>query len=510
MFEVNTPIGLEGEVGNVETCVAEVNSRFRKAAKLLKRIKGKRESYQAWPLPEGLEDSIGRAIDDIEKEDLRGIVQFGRLFEEGDAFAISALQQVATHLRNSLLEQIDNNEDGEMDDAAIVLAVEAGRDNTIHALIELRLRLSTTASSSPVYGASTLLVSTSDPTLPLTRTTTSPPALPLDAHNSAPSGPPPNQPLRSSSLVRKTSHSRPLRARLVVLNKVEGTNGREVRATSVLLDKPHGGPLASNPVVTPPSSSHREAEDGQVATASPISSPESNARKSSVSSIQRSASTKTSVSTLPGPTSNNTHDVFGSSITTSATVQWFSPGRGNNYLGFCKTAWKLQNGDDKAMIKSKDYSQSAQSKYHFLTCSKFGCKFRGQGQAVINNNVVTDANRGLKYRWAFLAKSHVMTKSMKNSEYAYLCVFCVYLGEQAPCMNVAALLDHISHKHRGSDLNAAILERTRCASDRICKDSEKFDINLYPLGVKTPAEFEPGTVPIRWISEHRTRPKGFR
>ena len=77
-------------------------------------------------------------------------------------------------------------------------------------------------------------------------------------------------------------------------------------------------------------------------------------------------------------------------------------------------------------------------------------------------------------------------------------------------MNVGALLDHISLKHRGSDLNAAILERTQCASDRICKDSEKFDINLYPLGAKISAEFEPGTVPIRWISEHRTRPKGFR
>ena len=30
-------------------------------------------------------------------------------------------------------------------------------------------------------------------------------------------------------------------------------------------------------------------------------------------------------------------------------------------------------------------------------------------------------------------------------------------------------------------MDDVILYRTRCVNDRICKDSEKFDINLFPL-----------------------------
>lgn len=181
------------------------------------------------------------------------------------------------------------------------------------------------------------------------------------------------------------------------------------------------------------------------------------------------------------------HPVLGGAadVKTSNPIETPGPNRKNNYLGFCKSAWKFQSGDDKAFVKSKDWTQSAQSTAYSLACSRFRCEFKSElkssgNPSVIWNKVFVDELRGIKYRWSFLAKSHVTQKTVVNKDYSYQCLFCAFQGLQVPVMNLTALLEHISCEHRGCSLNDVILDRTGCVNGRICKDGEKFDINLYP------------------------------
>lgn len=96
--------------------------------------------------------------------------------------------------------------------------------------------------------------------------------------------------------------------------------------------------------------------------------------------------------------------------------------------------------------------------------------------------------QGVIFRWPFLAKSHVCQKKVKDGQLIFRCMFCVFLCVQAPELHgTDAYLDHIAREHRGRVLTDVVLYQTKCVNDRVCEDSEDFDINLHPL---TPSEEE--------------------
>jgi hypothetical protein len=204
------------------------------------------------------------------------------------------------------------------------------------------------------------------------------------------------------------------------------------------------------------------------------------------------------------------------------------PNRKNNYLGFCKCAWRLQSGDEKAFIKSKDWTQrNAASNVYSLACDRFKCEFKSPYKSsgnpnVIWNKLIVDDEHGMKYRWSFLAKSHVTQKNVVNEDYSYQCQFCVFQGLQVPVMNLQMLLEHINADHRKNPMSDVILDRTSCVADRICRDGEKFDINLYPpmQGVEANAFISPvlgdtrdpfwrPTEPVEKYSETARKPSVF-
>lgn len=204
------------------------------------------------------------------------------------------------------------------------------------------------------------------------------------------------------------------------------------------------------------------------------------------------------------------------------------PNRKNDYLGFCKCAWRLQSGDEKAFIKSKDWTQrNASSTVYSLACDRFRCEFKSPYKSsgnpnVIWNKLIVDDLHGLKYRWSFLAKSHVTQKNVENEDYSYQCQFCVFMGYQVPVMNLTMLLEHVSVEHRRHAMSDVILDRTSCVNDRICRDGEKFDINLYPPihGVEADAFISPvlgdvrdplwrPTQPVEKYGEATTKPSVF-
>lgn len=64
-------------------------------------------------------------------------------------------------------------------------------------------------------------------------------------------------------------------------------------------------------------------------------------------------------------------------------------------------------------------------------------------------------------------------------------MFCVFLGDKPPILHGTDLyLEHVSEEHRGRTLGDVVLYRTSCVNDRVCDDSDQFDINLFPLGAE--------------------------
>lgn len=154
----------------------------------------------------------------------------------------------------------------------------------------------------------------------------------------------------------------------------------------------------------------------------------------------------------------------------------------NNYLGFCKGAVKLQGRMDSDAMKVSFDIRYMQSRVEFLQCSH--CAFAGR---VSRSRVWEENARGVRFRWTFLAKSHVPQSKATKESYTYQCQFCAFqFPASAVIQGTDAFLEHIA-SHRGEPLTHAMLDRTRCVNDCFAEEqSEDWDINLLPLHHPSP------------------------
>jgi hypothetical protein len=107
--------------------------------------------------------------------------------------------------------------------------------------------------------------------------------------------------------------------------------------------------------------------------------------------------------------------------------------------------------------------------------------------------VWTDPELGMKWRWTFLAKSHVQQKQVKGQQFSYQCVFCTFgAGKGAVYHGSRMYLQHVA-SHRG-EIGEVLKYKTSCVNDRIYDDGEEFDINLYPLDACEVRDREPSRV----------------
>jgi hypothetical protein len=110
------------------------------------------------------------------------------------------------------------------------------------------------------------------------------------------------------------------------------------------------------------------------------------------------------------------------------------------------------------------------------------------------------AENGIRYRWVFLAKSHVQCKSMPEgptardgSFGAFGCIFCcaegagrgwstLGRGGTAPTFgNIGSFMEHLQmHLSEEATPSAQMQARTRCIVGRVADATEDFDINLPP------------------------------
>ena len=150
------------------------------------------------------------------------------------------------------------------------------------------------------------------------------------------------------------------------------------------------------------------------------------------------------------------------------------PSPENDYLGFCKSAWRIQTGDRSALKKSKESSLGSETIYR-LVCTASKCDFATQIEVSLigtwESVVRTYEHRGVVFRFPFLAKSHVRQTKVKPGQIMYKCLFCAFAGLHAPIIQgTGTYIEHVAQKHRGSDFSQVMLHRTGCVNDRICKD----------------------------------------
>ena len=166
------------------------------------------------------------------------------------------------------------------------------------------------------------------------------------------------------------------------------------------------------------------------------------------------------------------------------------PSSKDAYGGFCKGAYKLQVGL-KDGLKLRNQSGTMLGEGYYWACGSSKCAFDGPACKKDKDWVHDDTVHscyGIRYRWIFLAKSHIVMSKVKNHIYDYRCVFCVSEDYESPIFrDVKGLMEHVS-KHRGQQLGDGVLRKLNCINKRVATEQEDFDINLMPDDSK----FDPG------------------
>lgn len=170
----------------------------------------------------------------------------------------------------------------------------------------------------------------------------------------------------------------------------------------------------------------------------------------------------------------------------------YLPNEENHFAGFCQGAWKQQLGLSKAFsihLRPAGMFDSVP----YWKCSK--CSFHGPVQGSddrstwkFDQRVHVHQPTGIRYRWSFLAKSHIEWKRTlvhlhpetdDGSEASFGCIFCcVELRGPAPVFgDLASFMEHLWW-HRGRDLPQTLLGRTPYIIGRRVEDWEDFDVNI--------------------------------
>ena len=167
------------------------------------------------------------------------------------------------------------------------------------------------------------------------------------------------------------------------------------------------------------------------------------------------------------------------------------PCKDNNYWGFCKGAWDVRVETKKglALRTMPSGMYNTQEKWECKQCSFRGNTYtvphltkKGKKETVVDPNTHT-SQCGIRYRWIFLAKSHVKktTPDSAKDKCNYGCVVCsVEMKVTSIFGNVETLFNHL-YTH-ASDMSQTTMKQTRCIVGRRAGNDEDWDINIPLFG----------------------------
>ena len=151
--------------------------------------------------------------------------------------------------------------------------------------------------------------------------------------------------------------------------------------------------------------------------------------------------------------------------------------------GFCEGACALRTGNKGMILRNQSTAFTGQS--HYFGCSNKKCSFeapavRSNKQWTLEDAIYTA--HGVRYRWSFLAKSHVVpSHRIEKSNYDYQCVFCSARGEEPKVSRGAsAFIEHVG-SHRGDRRNPFGMHLIKAEFGRTALEEETWDVNLLPL-----------------------------
>ena len=181
-----------------------------------------------------------------------------------------------------------------------------------------------------------------------------------------------------------------------------------------------------------------------------------------------------------------TRSSFSSHVTSGTTSTVPLPE--NDYGGFCKGAYYIQVGLKGDGVKLRNSSTAKTGEGWYWGCRNKYCVFEGpackKGKEFFFDDTVREFKSNgmllVRYRWSFLAKSHVALRKTQDKKYDFRCIFCVLQGLPAPAISkTRPFLEHIA-EHQTQHLDQSILRKTLCINDRMARDDEYFDVNFPP------------------------------
>ncbi|KAJ5225668.1 hypothetical protein N7468_006893 [Penicillium chermesinum] len=165
---------------------------------------------------------------------------------------------------------------------------------------------------------------------------------------------------------------------------------------------------------------------------------------------------------------------------------YWPPRRENKYAGFCKGAWKLSFGTGRLLYNSEPYGFYGYRQRWCCPCCFFSSPPAPpvpKKEARVDRTVYVHPGTGIKYRWIFLAKSHMAKKEgLSQRSSGFGCIFCVAeLGVPAPISDsVEDFMQHLA-SHWRVDAGGMLAELTRLVVGRVAHDDEDFEINIVAL-----------------------------
>ncbi|KAF2190978.1 hypothetical protein K469DRAFT_746440 [Zopfia rhizophila CBS 207.26] len=172
------------------------------------------------------------------------------------------------------------------------------------------------------------------------------------------------------------------------------------------------------------------------------------------------------------------------------------PCKDNNYWGFCKGAWAVREELKKGLsVQTRpDGMYSSHQVWQCKHCHFTGETFQATVPGKKKKETVVDrsiriSSVGIRYKWIFLAKSHVKKKTMDSAttgikgsadkeECNYGCVICSVEGNVTGIYgNVETLFNHIFLEHVRS-MSDKTVQKAKCIMGREAKAEEEWDINV--------------------------------
>jgi len=182
----------------------------------------------------------------------------------------------------------------------------------------------------------------------------------------------------------------------------------------------------------------------------------------------------------------------------------YLPAESNNYLGLCKSAWRMQVGQDvSAVTTGQRPTGGLYQSIRYIVCSQSGCRFEGRAvrgshaHDAIDRTVIRFSDQ-VHFRWKFLMRNHVQTKS--KDAVSFGCVLCsspliaaasgmlpIFDGERA-------FLEHIQEAHVGEGQwpEGHAKYRAGCVVSKGYPDDDTWDLLLLEWdGIASPKGVRP-------------------